>query len=137
MECDNVHIEDRYMLGGSKTKAGKNRLIPLHDDILPLVKARLEQGNKYLIPYKTDVPMKLAQFRNYMHDPLLIKLGISHLPHDGRHTFATFAHRFEINKLAQKKIMGHAVSDITDGVYTHKTVEELLHEVNKIVFYEK
>lgn len=137
MECANVHIQDRYMIGGSKTKAGKDRIIPLHDDIVPLVEARLEKGNKYLIPYKDDDTMRLSQFRRYLHDPLLKKIGISHLPHDGRHTFATFAHRFEINKLAQKRIMGHAVSDITDGVYTHKTIEELLNEVNKIVFYEK
>ena len=30
------------------------------------------------------------------------------------------------NKLAIKKIMGHASQDITDSVYTHKTEDELL-----------
>ena len=138
MECANVNLEERCMVGGSKTEAGKNRVIPLHDDILPLVAARMELGNKYLITYKTDKPPTLQQFRVYMHDPLLVnKMDLMHLPHDGRHTFATFAHRFRIDKLIEKKIMGHAVPDITDGIYTHKDAQELVEEVNKIVFYEK
>ena len=50
----------------------------------------------------------------------------SHLPHDGRHTFASLMDTAGANKLAIKKIMGHASQDITDSVYTHKTEDELL-----------
>lgn len=34
---ENVHLEERYMVGGLKTENGYNRLIPLCDKILPLV----------------------------------------------------------------------------------------------------
>lgn len=40
------------MIGGMKTKAGTNRIIPICDRILPLVKARYNEGRKYLISNK-------------------------------------------------------------------------------------
>lgn len=134
--CD-IHLEDRYMVGGMKTEAGKNRIIPLHSDILPLVEKRMAEAGDYLIPYKMDRPPTLSQFRKYMYDPLMEMMGMDHLPHDGRHTFATYAARFDLNKLMVKMIMGHASKDITEAVYTHRTAAELVEEVNKIVFYEK
>ena len=36
------------------------------------------------------------------------------------------------NKLCIKRIMGHASPDITDGVYTHKTVEDLIYAMDLI-----
>jgi integrase len=30
IEVKNIFIEDRYMIGGMKTKAGTNRKIPIH-----------------------------------------------------------------------------------------------------------
>ena len=137
MKCENVNLAEHYMIGGSKTDAGRSRIIPLHDDIMPLVEKRMAAGNNFLIPYKVDRAPKLGQYREYMFNEVMDIVGMEHLPHDGRHTFATFAERYEINKLAVKLIMGHTVSDITDGVYTHKTAADLVQEVNKIIFYEK
>ena len=37
IKLENVHLDKKYMIGGSKTEAGKDRVIPLHDRILPLV----------------------------------------------------------------------------------------------------
>lgn len=136
IRCENVNLEKRYMVGGSKTPAGKNRVIPLHDDILPLVEKRVNDGKEFLIPYKTDRAATYDQYRKYIFDPLMEKLRMDHLPHDGRHTFASFADRFELNKLTIKRIMGHASKDITDQVYTHKSAEELVKAVNEIVFWE-
>ena len=61
-------------------------------------------------------------------------MKLDHIPHDTRHTFATLADRCKMDDLCLKLIMGHTVSDITKGVYTHKTNEELLSEINKIQF---
>lgn len=137
LECDAVNLEGRYMIAGSKTEAGKNRIVPLHDDIFPLVEARVKSGNKYFVPYKIDKAPRPNQFREHLFDPLMEQLGLNHLPHDGRHTFSTFAKRYKMDDFTRKKIMGHKINDITDGVYTHKTPEELVDEVNKIIFYEK
>lgn len=137
VENDNVFLEDRYIIGGFKTEAGKDRVIPIHEDIYPLIKKRKEQGGKYLIKYKSDNPPTLEQYRNYFWDPIIESFKLSHLPHDGRHTFATFADQAEINPMMVKRIMGHSIQDITQGVYTHKEAPELVEAVNKIIFLKK
>ncbi len=63
---------------------------------------------------------------------MMNRLGMEHLPHDGRHTFASLADTAGMNKIAIKKIMGHASNDITEKVYTHKDVAELLTCVNML-----
>lgn len=61
------------------------------------------------------------------------QLGMpDHRPHDCRHTFASEADSAGMNKLCIKRIIGHASQDITDRVYTHKTIEELRQEIEKI-----
>ena len=39
-----VDLQAGTMTGGTKTKAGKNRIVPIHSKIRPLVEARLAQG---------------------------------------------------------------------------------------------
>lgn len=136
MKTENVFLEDRYMIGGVKTKAGKNRIIPIHDDIMPLIEKRVAAGSQWLIPDINGNQLKDPTFRTSMHNKVMAELNLNHLPHDGRHTFGTFADRYEINMVAKKRIMGHASRDVTEGVYTHKAAEELVAEVNKIIFYE-
>lgn len=136
MKTENVDLEGRCMTGGSKTKAGRGRVIPIHDDIFPLVEKRVAAGNEYLVPYKTAAPPKLPAYHDYMHDPALKQLGIKHLPHDGRHTFASFADRYQINEVVKDRIMGHVSKSLSKQIYTHKTTEELVAEVNKIIFYK-
>lgn len=78
-------------------------------------------------------------------DTLMKKIGMKHTPHDGRYTFAALADNAGMNEVCQKIIMGHSLADksgknfktgsnedITKGVYTQKTLEELLVEINKI-----
>jgi integrase len=51
------------------------------------------------------------------------KLSMDHLPHDGRHTCATLLDNAGISKTIVKKILGHFSQDITEKVYTHKTIK--------------
>ena len=60
------------------------------------------------------------------------KLKMKHLPHDGRHTFASLMDSAGANDVCIKLIMGHSMkNDTTKGTYTHKTLEELLTEVTR------
>lgn len=130
IETKNVNLEERYMIGGKKTKAGKDRVIPIHNEIFDLVKTRCENGHKYLITHKGKQLNYITYTRNYWERMLKI-LGKKYTPHATRHTFVSFADRCGINKTALKKIIGHKTSDITDH-YTHKDKEELLKEINKL-----
>jgi integrase len=126
-----VHLSEKYLRGGLKTAAGKNRIIPLHDKIIPLVKNRYSEDNNLFINYKSGA-VSYYTYRETYWSNVMEQLQMSHLPHDCRHTFASLAHSAGMNDLCRKRIMGHKSSDITDDVYTHKEIEELLREINKI-----
>lgn len=115
-----IHILKKYIKGGIKTKAGIDRTIPLHEKIIPLYQKRFID-NKERLTY--------AQY-NSMFGNIMKQLNMNHTPHDCRHTFATEADQVGMNKLCKKLILGHAVQDLTDDVYTHKTLEDLLEAVN-------
>lgn len=132
IKCENIHLDERYMIGGTKTNAGKNRIIPIHDNVYHLIKTRYEQGNKYLIT-KDNKKINYATYRLSYWNKMNHALGFKHTPHDTRHTFTTFADRCDVHKVALKRILGHSLNDITDH-YTHKNLEELLKEINKIKY---
>lgn len=127
---ENVFLDERYMIGGTKTAAGKNRIIPIHDEIFDLVKKRYEDGHKYLIT-RNGKKENYGTYRIHYWNKMNSVLDAKHTPHDTRHTFTTFADRCGMNKVALKRILGHTLSDITDH-YTHKNLDELKAEINKI-----
>ena len=136
IKIKNVYIDKKYMIGGSKTEAGKNRIIPIHDRILPLVKKWYIEAQKnnseYLIFNSNYKQMTYWNFKNEKFNKIMEQLEFSnkHNPHDLRHTFATRMDRTAANKLCIKRIMGHSSKDITDKVYTHKDINELIEAVN-------
>lgn len=133
METQNVNIDGGYMVGGLKTEAGKNRIIPIHTEILPLVKAQYSEDKKYLFPAKRGGKLGYREFRHNFYIPLMEKLKMSHTLHETRHTFISQADRCGINPTILKKIVGHANGDITLH-YTHKETEELLEEIKKFYY---
>lgn len=130
IKTDNVFLNERYMIGGSKTKAGKDRIIPINEKIYPLICKIYNPETPSLIYYR-DFKRGYDKFKKDWDREMQL-MGLDHLPHDGRHTFASLMDTAGANKLSIKKIMGHSISDITDGVYTHKHVDELLNAVNMI-----
>lgn len=136
IEIENVHIKERYMRGGIKTEAGINRVIPLHEKIIPLIKKYYDHskeiGCKYLIANSLGNKMQYSNYRREKWDKMMEQLEFNkdHRPHDTRHTFATRMDRTPANKLCIKRIMGHASTDITNKVYTHKDIQDLIEAVN-------
>ncbi|MFQ7271857.1 MAG: tyrosine-type recombinase/integrase [Blautia producta] len=127
-----MNFDEQYVICGMKTAAGKNRVVPIHDAILPFFKRYYRKGNKYLFPNTKGGAYYYTLFRNTIWKNLIEELKIDHTPHDTRHTFATLADRYQLNDYYVKLIMGHSVSDITKGTYTHKLPSELLEELRKI-----
>ena len=118
MTRDMVDLEEMTITAGIKTEAGKDRTVPIHPDIIPLM-TKLCQGGPLLFP------ISATAYRMYM-------LGIGHTPHDTRHTFATVAAEVGMDPTIRKRILGHAVTDITESVYTHATAGRFRREIQKI-----
>ena len=128
MRKENVFSREKYMIGGIKTKAGKNRIIPIHDFILKRIIEHMNTPGEYLIN-NDGARIPYTSFRyNWMKDPILKKYKI----HTTRHTFISFLHSAGVSEVSIKFIVGHSQTGITDRVYVHKNLEELLREVNKL-----
>jgi integrase len=130
LKSADVNLKERYMRGGLKTKAGKNRVIPISKSILPFIKKRM--GNEYLIVNHEGQQMKYWNYYEEKWKKIMEQLEMQHRPHDCRHTFASIMDSAGANKLCIKRIMGHASKDITDKVYTHKDIEELREAIDML-----
>lgn len=133
LKKENVYLSEGYMIGGKKTKAGQNRVIPIHEEIRELVAKHFNSSKKYLI----ENDGRAVNYYTFLHsywERLKAYLGTNHTPHCTRHTFITYADKHELNQIAVKKIVGHATGDITGDVYTHKNIKLLIDEINKLKF---
>ena len=129
IENKNIYLDKRYLIAGLKTEAGKDRIIPINKKILPLIQGRMSD-KKYLFVNSLGNKITYDSFRKDRWIPLMDQLKMNHRAHECRHTFATIMDNTGANKLSIKKIMGHASQDITDKVYTHKDINELLKAVD-------
>lgn len=124
-----VDLDKLYFQGGVKTAASKNRIVPIHSAIIPLVKCRLEK-------YGTLLPESASFFRSEFAQAMqkLNMLGEPpHTPHDCRHTFSSLCEKYSIRESDRKRMLGHSFgNDITNGIYGHRTVEDLRTEIQKI-----
>ncbi len=109
-------IDGDLMKGGSKTEAGRDRIVPIHPKIKDFVR-------EYRITYFT--------YRKHFNK-LMEELGMSHTPHECRHTFVTMAKEKEINDNIIKLLVGHQSGDVTEGIYTHRTIDSLRRAIAKI-----
>lgn len=128
----NIHIDERYMVGGVKTDSGRDRIIPIHKIIQPYLKELLEgDGMNLLFTNKTNATL----YHNYniVFKQVMERLHLDHVePYDTRYTFSTLAKVCHLDTAAHKKIMGHICNDITDDVYTHEPISFLINEIDKI-----
>ena len=131
-----MDLENRYMRGGLKTLAGKNRVIPVALKILPLIKHLYNPDAEYLVisPLDNKPIVTYARFVSHFwkRSPILKSLPTKHLPHDGRHTCATLLDNAEVSLKIRQLILGHAAPDITSRVYTHKTIQQLVDAIDRI-----
>lgn len=126
---ENVFIEEKYMIGGIKTEAGKDRVIPIHDKIIPYIKKWYSKKSIWLITNSKGEQMQYSNYKREKFDNIMEQLKMKHNPHDTRHTFASLMDTAGANKLCIKRIMGHSSQDITDKVYTHKDISELIEAI--------
>lgn len=133
VECEDDGKKEivSYMITGSKTEAGRNRIIPIHNIIKPIIIELLNEHPKYLI---TDDPIKnnTNWFNLTQFSPLMQVMCLYKTTYACRHTFSTLAKQFKIEPFARKRIMGHKSNDITDDIYTHTIINTLYKEIQKI-----
>ena len=129
----NYHPEyGGYLQGGLKTKAGKNRIVPVHPKIAPYLKRWLEKDGDTLIN-RAGKAISDDWYREKAFAPVAHLLGLPQAtPHWCRHTFASLLHRAGTDTLTAKWLLGHSTeTDITEH-YTHESIEELVAGIRKL-----
>ena len=143
IKLENVDLDKWTYVGGMKTAAGTNRVVPIHSRIRHLVEAKYKEaqelGSEYLINC-TDATTHRSSiaftYDKYQKRFIKIRdeLGLNslHRAHDGRMHFITMAKKYEVDEYAIKYIVGHQIQDITERVYTQREIEWLSKEIEKI-----
>lgn len=122
---DDIHINERYILGGIKTDAGKNRQILISEKIVPIIESIYSKCNNKLLE------MSEEEFYNNFKSTLK-EAGTRPLtPHCCRHTFATLMAKADVQPAIIKEAAGHA-NYSTTLEYTHIPLKTKLEAVNKI-----
>ena len=137
IRIENVNLETRIMIGGKKTKAGKDRRVPIHKCILPFIEKRMQNNTEWLfiMPKKSrKADQRLTPTVFNSNFALLLKqynLNEEYTAHYMRHTFATIARQAGIEEDIRKLILGHSSKDVTDR-YTHFSDEMLIEAMDSI-----
>jgi integrase len=128
MKLTDIDMEQGTFFGGIKTKNGKNRYVPIHSLIRPMVQRRIEQNKEYLIEFNGK-KMTGALYRQKF---AYITTGMDKTPHEARHTFESLLDSAGANRRCIDLMMGHASKDVGNRVYNHKTIEELREAIELV-----
>ena len=141
MTLDDVNLEESYFVGGLKTESGRNRKVPIHSKIQPIVATKYKEAvdlgfNHLFITKKRGIHDVELNYRSLLKsiNNMASELGLNpeHRPHDGRKYFITKAKESNVDEYAIKYLVGHVINDITEKVYTERQFGWLKEEIEKI-----
>lgn len=119
-----------YVVGGEKTDAGRNRIIPIRPEGRQYFEYFVARATGELLISGYSGQKVVENFRKRDFYPLLDRLGISKkTPHATRHTYASRAVKEGLAPEMLQKILGHADYSTTANVYTHIDPETLVSAV--------
>ena len=127
---------DDYFVGGSKTKAGQSRVIPVASFGLEsyrrlLSRARADGSTLLIDAYSGN--RDPSNFRKRDYTRLLQELEIPYkTPHKARHTYTSIAVQSGVAPEDLTKILGHASYTTTIDKYDHRNTDELIAAAGKI-----
>lgn len=139
LKIANIDLEAHTFTGGLKTEAGIDRIVPIHPLIFSLVEANynkaLAMGSEYLFNDENGQQGTYLTYDKYRgrFKKVMKRLNQAHKPHDTRHTFITKGKYYQMDDYILKMIVGHAINDVTEKTYTHRVIEELRRELEKII----
>ena len=141
LKIDDVNLKDRYITGGMKTEAGRNRQVPIHHRIFDLVKRNYDEAIALGSPRLFNDPASTKGGPTITYDKyssrfakVIEALGLrpDHRPHDPRMTFITMAKKAGADEYSVKRLAGHSITDVTEAAYTDRDLEWLRSELEKI-----
>ena len=130
LKTADIDLQLGTMTGGTKTKAGKGRIVPIHSLIRLFVERRMDEGGEYLFNYNGKKCSE-TKYRKFWKN-IMDSLGIEKSPHECRHTFESLLDSAKANRKCIDLMMGHKSKDTGNRIYNHKTLDELKEAIELI-----
>jgi len=130
----NVNLKEQYFdVLLSKTENGI-RKVPIADKVLLFFTNWYNSSDcEYLLHTEDGAQFKYRNYYDSYFVPLMDNLGLKQTPHCCRHTCISMLAEAKVDQTTIKKIVGHSgAMTLTEKVYTHLDVKELVDAINKI-----
>lgn len=142
IENENIYLEDGYLIGGLKTDAGKNRIIPIHHETQHIIERYYNKDNKYLFTMENGERLYYDKYRlMYVEFMNSLDLDEDCTTHETRYTVRSEFDRLidegKVSKVCVNKILGHKSGEVGEDVYTQKTIEELKATIEMLDYRRK
>lgn len=133
LKMEHINFEEHcFSIIDGKTE-NSIRTVPIADKIYPFFLNWANDNNEYLIHTPNGKHFKDRNYRDSYWQPFMDRFNMDHTPHECRHTCVSLLTKAEVNGTLIKKIVGHrGAMSLTEKVYTHLDVKELLDAINKI-----
>lgn len=134
LKKEDVHLEEQWFkVQASKTTSGI-RIVPIADKVLPFWKNFMEKSKSdYAVCTIEGKKLSYDNFKKRYWQPIMEQLNMKHTIHETRHTCISQLTMKNINPTIIKKIVGHkSIMNLTERVYTHIEIKELLNAINTI-----
>ena len=144
---EQVHEQDGslYIIEGKKTDAGRDRIVPVHKKIEPIIRQQLEtEGTDFLFPmhvfsrkgtFLGFKQMSDNYFNKYAFRPLADRLGIpkNKVPYSARHTFSDKLKKADGNDKDKAALIGHTDYRFTQKKYQSSNIDDLKEIMDSII----
>lgn len=131
------HNGTLFITEGKKTDAGRDRVVPVHEKIRPIIEAQLAtEGTDWLFPmhilnrkgeFKGYKEMTDNYFNKFAFRPLADRLGIPKhkVPYSARHTFSDKLKQADGTDKTKAALIGHSNYEFTQKKYQSIDMDEL------------
>jgi integrase/recombinase XerD len=121
------------LYGGIKTDAGKNKVVPVHHKIKPILDKWLAKNGETIFCRPDGRPYTSRNFREYCFKPALKQIGVRVLnPHATRRTFATLMSKSNVREEDFIAMMGHTEYSVDVEHYIYQSAEKLQKSIELI-----
>lgn len=134
LKKEDTNIDEQWFyVRASKTEAGI-RVVPIANKVLPFWKNYIDKSQcEYVVCTIDGKRLNYDNFTRRYWKPLMKELNLNHTIHETRHTFISQMVMRNVNQTILKKIVGHkSFMSLTEKVYTHIEIQELLDEINNL-----
>lgn len=117
----------QILTGGIKTDAGRDRIVPVHPKILPIIERWHKASHGPLYPRPDGKAYDKDSFRDKVWDPCIAALGLPDdlTPHSARHTYGTRLSAAGAKAEDIQRLMGHADYSVTANTYINQDLSSL------------